>query len=243
MEHLQRFTGANRSCEQGLAKRRARNAHRQPQHVNGSQATSSCGCGKLTDHVGAQQQERELADAAIAWQLQATWNATCVPDMPDMPCKVPFEASFCSLGAAAAAAVATSSGAGAGAGGYSYAAPNCDDGSLEHAGSLDSMTDAELEAMIESELLLAATALPGELPAGAAGYNAGMPAAVLPMQAELAAAPAAESDVSAMQHAAQNARMHSLMGQLAELSATLQQLQQAVGLQPGAESGSVMTGY
>jgi hypothetical protein len=70
-----------------------------------------------------------------------------------------------------------------------------------------------------------------------------LPAAELPMHAELAAAPAAGANVSAMQHAAQNARMHSLMGQLAELSAALQQLQESIGMQPGAESGSVMTGY
>jgi hypothetical protein len=224
-----------------MAERRARNTHRhqqQRQQVNSSQGTSASSCDHMTGHVALQPaaEEQELVDAAIAWQLQATWGST-EPDRPDMPCQVPFDASLRSLTEAATSSAAA-------ADGFSYDAPSCDDGSLEYSGSLDSMTDAELEAMIEDELLLAAAALPSEQPAGAAGCNAGMHVelpAVAPMHAEPAAA--AASDASAMQRDAQNARLHSLLGRLAELSATLQQLQQAVGLHLSAESGSVMTGY
>jgi hypothetical protein len=216
MELLKRFAGANRSCKRGLARRRARYTHQ---------------------HEQAQQQQQQQRDMVDAWQVHSDWAPA-----EQVPPYQKEEVSDHSQGYRQPASLAAADMVGAV--GFSYEPPSCGEGS----GSLEGLIDAQLEAMIEDELLAAAAAaIPGDA-AGLAMRNTGMllqmPVEVASVRAPPAAAAAAAARVGAsMHHDAQNFRLHSLMGQLAELSATLQQLQQAVGLPQCADSGSDKTGY
>ncbi|WIA29506.1 hypothetical protein OEZ86_012007 [Tetradesmus obliquus] len=82
MEPLQRFEGANHSCRQDLARRRAKNASKQ--QAAGQKITTSCGCAQLAPaaaqhalpHLQQQQQQQQMLTTmsqASTWQPQAGW--------------------------------------------------------------------------------------------------------------------------------------------------------------------------
>uniref|UniRef100_A0A383W517 SBP-type domain-containing protein n=1 Tax=Tetradesmus obliquus TaxID=3088 RepID=A0A383W517_TETOB len=239
MEPLQCFEGANRSCRQGLARRRAKNASKQ--QAAGQKSATRCGCAQLAPaaaqhtlpHLQQQQQQREQMmtpiSLAFAWQPQAGW--------------APAEAAaHCAMQPRQNSLLSQGSGTTANLSGEMFFSPDiasCGD----TCGSLDSLVDAELEALIERELRAAAVT-PCEAAAGG-GYTASMmqqvPAAMPPPGA--VAAPAAAGVPAMDAAAAQHAKLLSLMAEYAELSAALQQLQQDAGVLRQADSGSVTTSF
>jgi hypothetical protein len=236
MEHLQRFTGAKRSCKQGLAKRRTRHVNKQQEPTQ--HGVAPCSCAELAQlaqagvllhpvpHQQLLQQQQQQVGPASPWQLPAGFTPTeATTDYAE-------QVSRYSQGSGYTASLS-------GMADCSLDGVSCGDVSDD---SLEGLADAELEAMIEHELRAAAAALPAAAGAATGGDTAStmqqMPAAVLPTNAALPVATAA-----AIAIAAQHARLQMLMAEYAELGAALQQLQQASGLMRQAGSGSVTTSY
>jgi hypothetical protein len=246
MEHLQRFTGANRSCTEGLAKRRNRNTNKQQQQQPSQQAAAAlCSCVQLAQLAQAGdiqhpmlQQPQQEAGQAFTWQLPADVASTDPAAHYAMgastECYNPNRSYSADLSGLVDCSIETAS---------------CGDAS----DGFEGLTDADLEAMIEQELHAAAA----ELAAGAAatgGYNAGIDqqvtAAVLPtgeagavtaLPVAAAAVSASAMQAAAAAAAAHHARLQMLMAEYAELSAALQelqQLQQANGTMYEAGSGN-----